>query len=284
MIIVTGGSGKLGHAIVMRLLERVEPSRLGVSVRDPEKVDDLAKRGVSVRQADFEDASSMRAAFEGATKVILVSSNAAAFGGDPIAQHRNAISAARDAGVGRIFYTSHQAASPTSAFDPARDHATTERMLGEAKIPFTSLRNGYYASTVAMLLGDAVKTGELKAPEDGKVSWTAPADLAEAAAILATGGGERIDGPITLTAAETFDLVAVAALAAEIFGRPVKRVRVSDEDYVAALLARGLPAGAAKLFLSSFVASRAGEFDCVDPTLQKLLGRQPTPLRDVLAL
>ncbi len=282
MIIVTGGSGQLGHAILEALLQRVDPAQVGVSVRDPTKVEDLSKRGVRVRQADFNDANSLRFAFEGASQVLLVSSNAAAGGGDPIPQHRTAIAAARDAGARRILYTSHQAASPESAFSPARDHATTEALLEAAKMPFTSLRNGFYATTVGRLLGNALETGELKAPADGKVSWTTPADLAEAAAVILSSEGQ-FDGPVTLTASEALDLADIATIASDVTGRAIKRVTVSDEEYSASLVARGVPAGGAKILLSIHTASRAGEFSMVDPTLEKLLGRKPMTVREVLA-
>ncbi len=282
MIIVTGGSGQLGRDIVERLLKRVDSARVAVSVRDPRKVDDLSKRGVRVRKADFNDASSLRAAFEGASQVLLVSSNARAFGGDPVAQHRTAIDAARDAGARRILYTSHQAASPTSAFGPARDHATTEGLLAASNLPFTSLRNGFYANTVSRLLGDAAKTGELKAPADGKVSWTAHADLAEAAALILANEGS-FDGRVTLTASEAIDLAEVAAIASELAGRAIKRVTISDEEYAAAMAARGMAEGAARVSLAIFTASRAGEFAKVDPPLEKLLGRKPKSVRELLA-
>jgi NAD(P)H dehydrogenase (quinone) len=282
MIVVTGGSGQLGRAIVEQLLRRVEPAGVGVSVRDPGKVADFAQRGVRVRAADFNDGDSLRAAFEGASQVLLISSNARSIGGDPVAQHRTAIAAARAAGARRILYTSHQAASATSAFYPARDHAATEALLAESGVPFTSLRNGYYATTVRLLLGDAVSTGALRLPLDGPVTWTAQADLAEAAAIILSNEG-RFDGPVTLTSGRAVDLTAVAVLASELTGRPIRREVVSDEEHLVALNARGVPAAAVKIFQSIFAASRAGEFSRVDPTLEGLLGRPPLTVRDVLA-
>jgi uncharacterized protein YbjT (DUF2867 family) len=278
MIVVTGASGKLGRAIVDRLLERVEPAQLCVSVRDSSKVKDLAERGVRVRQADFDDANSLRLAFEGASQVLLVSSNAGAFGGDPVAQHRNAISAARAAGARRILYTSHQAASPSSAFGPARHHAATEALLEAAGVPFTSLRNGFYSTTVPLLLGDATKTGEWRVPAGGKASWTAPPDLAEAAAIILTSQPGRFDGPITLTASEAPDLAEVAEIASKQSGRKIQLTTISDEEYRTSLLARGTPIGIAELTLSIFVAMRQGEFALVDPTLQTVLARKPRAL------
>ena len=282
MIVVTGGSGQLGRAIVEQLLCRIEPERVAVSVRDPSKVLNLAERGVRVRQADFNDGDSLRAAFEGASQVLLVSSNARSIGGDPVAQHRTAIAAASRAGAQRILYTSHQAASAASAFAPARDHAATEALLAESGVSFTSLRNGYYATTVRLLLGDAVNTGVLRLPADGAVTWTAQADLAEAAAIILSKDGQ-FDGPVTLTSARAVDLTEVAAIASELTGRPIRREVVTDEEHLAAMSARGVPPVAVRIFQSIFAASRAGEFSQVDPTLEALLGRPPLTVRDVLA-
>jgi hypothetical protein len=38
----------------------------------------------------------------------------------------------------------------------------------------------------------------------------------------------------------------------------------------------------ADMFLGLFLASRRGDFAGVDPTLARLIGRPPMPLRDVL--
>lgn len=281
MIVVTGATGQLGSAVVEHLLTRVPADQIGVSVRDPGKARSLAERGVRVRPGDFDDAFGLAEAFEGATELLLVS--AAATGETGIRRHRTAIDAARDAGVGRITYTSHMGASASSPFPPMLVHAATEVMLQESGIPFTSLRNGFYIASARMLLGQARETGALAAPADGPVSWTAHADLAEAAAIVLTKGG--FDGPTpALTGAEALDLAELAGIAAELTGRPIARTVVSDGEYRAVLVARGVPEDRADLLLGMFAASRQGDFVAVDPTLEELLGRPPMTARDVLAL
>ena len=177
MIIVTGASGKLGHAIVEQLVARVPVDQVGASVRDPAKAADLTALGVRVRRGDFADPESLRHAFAGATEVLIVSSNARASGGDTLAQHRSAIDAARAVGAGRIVYTSHMGASASSAFPPMHDHAATEEMLRQSGLAWTALRHGFYAASGVALMGDALETGVLEAPADGKVAWTAHAAL-----------------------------------------------------------------------------------------------------------
>lgn len=122
MLIVTGATGQLGKRIVANLLRHVPAQRIGVSVRATDKASDLAAQGVRVRAGDYDRPESLRHAWEGAEQLLLISSNAAASGGDPIAQHANAIAVARELGVARIFYTSQVSASPASLFPPGRDH------------------------------------------------------------------------------------------------------------------------------------------------------------------
>src|SRR4051795_5665261 len=145
MIVVTGANGQLGRAIVEHLKARIPAADIGVSVRDPKKAEDL---GVRVRRGDFDDPVSLEHAFEGATQVLIVS--AATTGEAALRQHRTAIEAARNAGAERIVYTSHMGANRASAFAPMPDHAATEATLEASTVPFTSLRNGFYAASGVM--------------------------------------------------------------------------------------------------------------------------------------
>ena len=283
MIIVTGATGQLGRGIVEQLLKRLPAAKIGVSVRRVEKAQDLVALGVRVRRGDFDDAASLRLAFEGASQVLMVSSNAASTGGDPIAQHRTAIEAAKAAGVTRVVYTSQISSSLSSAFNPGVDHGKTELMLRESGLAFTALRNGFYASHALGILGNAIKKGELMAPKDGKFSWTAHADLAEAAAAILADEG-RFDGATPpLTGSEALDFADLAALASQVSGKDISRVTVSDEDYLARMVQGGTPARVAQFALGMFVASRRGEFAAVDPTLEGLVGHRPRTLRELFA-
>ena len=283
MIVVTGATGQLGREIVNELLKRVPARQVGASVRDPAKAADLSSLGVRVRQGDFNDGESLQHAFEGATQVLVVSSNARASGGDPLAQHRTAFAAARAAGARRIVYTSHMAASPASAFAPARDHAATEDMLRESGLAWTALRHGFYAQSGIMLMGDALNTGVIEAPADGKISWTAHADLAAAAAFILANEG-RFDGPTPpFTSAEALDMADLATIASELQGSPIGRKTLTDDDLRAKMMARGVPDGGVGMALGLCLASRKGEFAAIDPALEQMLGRPAIRMRALMA-
>ena len=163
------------------------------------------------------------------------------------------------------------------------DHAGTEALLKTSGVPFTSLRNGFYASSALQLMGRALETGRLVGPKDGKVSWTAHADLADAAVIALTHEGSLTGITPRLTGSQSLDLADIAEIGSELTGQTVTRVTVTDAEWRAGLISRGVPESRADLLVGLFAASRNGEFAVVDPTLERLLGRPPMSFRDVLA-
>lgn len=281
MIIVTGATGALNGATVDHLLDRMPAEQLVVAVRDPAKAQRFADRGVAVRRGDYADPASLPGAFEGADQLLLVSSSDPK--ADAVTLHRAAIDAAVAAGVGRILYTSHQGAAPGTPFGPGRDHAATEQLLADSGVAWTSLRNGFYAHSLAWCLGPWRETGVIAVPADGPMSWTSRADSAEAAAVILASDG-AYDGPTTLTAGAAPTFAEIAVIASELVGRPI-RLRVMDADeWVATQVAGGQPEFVARFMLGMYQAAEQGFFAGVDPLLATLLGREPAGVRDVLAL
>lgn len=280
MIVVTGANGQLGRAVVEGLLARLDASRIGASVRDLDVATALVERGVDVRAGDFDKPDALTAAFSGAAQVLVVSVNK--LGEEALRMHRAAIVAARETGA-RVLYTSHMGARADSPFAPAPDHAATEGFLAEGGGAFTSLRHGFYAESALHMIEHDLIAGEIRAPEDGPVSWTTRADLAEADAVILAEDG-RLDG-ITppLTALEAVTMADLAAIGSELTGREIKRVIISDEEWRAAKIAQGVPARMAEMLLGFYHAARRGDFAATDTTLEALLGRPPRTMREVLA-
>ena len=126
---VTGASGLLGRLAVQQLLARgVLPSGMVAVVRSRATVADFVARGVQVREADYSEPDTLRAALAGVTRLLLVSSSDV---GQRVIHHTNVIDAARSVQVSRILYTSmlntDVATNPFSA-----DHLANERALRES--------------------------------------------------------------------------------------------------------------------------------------------------------
>ena len=281
MIVVTGANGRLGRTVIEALSSRMPADRIVASVREISKAKALADKGVHVRVGDFAEPHGLAMAFAGAEQILVVSVDQL---GQPARRlHRAAIVAARTAGARRVLYTSHMGARRDSLFAPAVDHADAEGLLAEATTPFTSLRHGFYAESALHLIGRGIEAGEIRAPEDGPVSWTARADLAEGDAIVLAGDG-KLDGITpSLTATEAITMADIAAIASELTGRAIKRIVVSDAAWRDEKVAQGVPAPMADALLGMYAAARQGDFAGTDPTLERLLGRRPQTMRDLLA-
>jgi NAD(P)H dehydrogenase (quinone) len=280
MIVITGATGALNGVTLKHLLRRLPAGQVGVSVRDVAKAQRFADRGVRVRRGAYDDPAALLDSFEGADQVLLVSSNDLA--ADQVPLHRTAIETAVAAGAKRILYTSHQNADPASPFMAAPVHAAAEANLAATGVAWTSLRNGFYAHSLAWLLGPWQQTGVIAAPADGPVSWTDRADAGEAAAVV-LAGDQPFDGPVTLTASSAVTFDDIARIASELTGHRVERVVVDDEQWVADQIEHGAPEANARMLLGFFQAARRGDFAATGPALTRLLGREPRSVRDPLS-
>ena len=279
MILVTGANGHLGRAIVEHLSQRTAPGQIIAASREPDSLS--PPDGVAVRRADFADSASLPEAFAGMERIEIVSVDK--LGEEARRLHRNAIFAASDAGVERIFYTSHAGAREGSPFPPADQHASSEADLEASGTPSTALRHGFYAESCVQMIGEDLKGNELRVPEDGPVCWTARDDLARADAALLAGEATFDGATPPLTASRAWTMAKIAELASQITGREIRHTVVSDAEWKAAKVDAGMPEHYAEMLLGTFRASRRGDFSTADPTLENLLGRKPTPLREVLA-
>ena len=75
-LLVTGASGHLGRRVLDLLLAAGTRSIIATT-RYPDRLADFARRGVVVRWADFDKPDSLEAAFAGAHRMLLISTDGA---------------------------------------------------------------------------------------------------------------------------------------------------------------------------------------------------------------
>ncbi|CAL9328216.1 Quinone oxidoreductase 2 [Streptomyces sp. enrichment culture] len=276
MIVVTGATGQFGHQVIEHLLERGVPAeQIAAAVRTPAKAADLAARGVEVRLADYERPETLLSAFDGADKLLLVSST----GPDDarIVQHRAAIEAAAKTGVGLIAYTSVTAA-PTSPLGLARVHRDTEQAIAESGLPAVLLRNGWYTENYTATLPEAVARGAIAGSAgQGRIASATRADFAEAAAVVLTRD-EQAGKVYELTGDTTWSLPELAAETAAQSGKPVTYTDLPAKQYRQILTDAGLPGFVIDLIVDADVQVSRGALAHVTTDLSSLLGRPTTPL------
>lgn len=268
MIIVTGATGQLGRLVIAQLLKRVAPEQIVAAVRDPGKAADLADQGVLVRHADYNDPASLDAAFEGASKVLLISSNEL---GSRVAQHRNVIDAAARAKVGLLAYTSVLRAD-RSTLALAAEHRATEDAIRAAGVPYTLLRNGWYVENYTGTLAGAVAHGALVGSAgEGRIAGASREDYAEAAAVVLTSAGP-VEQVYELAGDTAFTLAELAAEVSRQSGKQIPYNNLPKQDYMALLLQIGLPAPLAELLVDSDTEAAKGALFDDGKVLSKLIG------------
>lgn len=280
MIVVTGASGQLGRLVIEALLKELPAGEIVAAVRNPEKVADLAARGVQVRLADYDQPATLAAAFQGAEKLLLISASEV---GRRVPQHRAVIDAAKAAGVGLLAYTSLLHAD-TSPLPLAAEHQETESLIRASALPAVILRNGWYTENYLAGIPAALQYGVvLGSAGQGKIASAARADYAEAAAAVLTQ--ENQAGRIYELAGDaSYTLAELAAEIASQSGQAVTYQDLPESEFKAALLAAGLPDFLATLLAESDLgAAKGGLFDD-GRQLSALIGRPTTPLTELVRL
>jgi NAD(P)H dehydrogenase (quinone) len=278
MIVITGATGQLGRLVIANLLKTTPSGQIVAAVRDPAKAADLLALGVHVRQADYNDPASLDAAFAGASKVLLISSNDL---GNRGAQHRNVIDAAVRASVALFAYTSVLHAD-TSLLGLAAEHRETEEAIRESGLTYTLLRNGWYAENHTMALKGALEHGALAgAAGEGRISAAAREDYAAAAAVV-LASGQAVPQIYELAGDTAFTLSDMAAETGKQAGRELPYHNLGQHEYRELLVTVGLPAIVADLLANSdFAASKGALFDD-SGTLGKLIGRPTQSLAEAV--
>ena len=276
MIAITGATGQLGQLVIEQLLNTVPANQIVAIARNPAKAEALSQQGITVRQGDYADESTMTSALKGVDKLLLISSSEV---GQRATQHQNVINAAKAAGVKFIAYTSllHADKSPLGLHV---EHVATEKALAESGIPYALLRNGWYTENYLASAPPALEHGVfIGAAGEGKIASATRADYAAAAAKVISGDGHA-GNVYELAGDHAWTLSELAAELSKQSGKNVTYQNMSEADFAAALKGVGLPAGLAEMLADSDVgASKGGLFDD-SHTLSKLIGRPTTPLSE----
>jgi len=274
---VSGASGHLGRAVVSELLQRPDGHEVVAITRTPETVSGPAQG----RFGDYDRPESLAEAYAGLDHLLIIPTV------DPVpgkrgAQNVAAIDAAVRAGVKHVVFMS--AAGARQEEEPAlgAPYWQGEQRLIATAPAWTILRMNFYAESFVQQAQASLGQGVLTGLAENRVAFVARGDVAAAAAGILIGDGHagaiyNATGPERLSGAER------AALIAEITGRPLAFLVITEEQLRAGLTQAGLPAGGVNAVISIQRSFAAGAFDILTGDVERLGGRPPKPLRDVLA-
>lgn len=274
---VSGASGHLGKAVVSELLQRAGGHEVVAITRTLETVNGPAQG----RFGDYNHPDSLAQAYEGLDRLLIIPTV------DPEpgkrgSQNVAAIDAAVRAGVKHIVFMS--AAGARQAEEPAlgAPYWLGEQHLIATAPAWTILRMNFYAESFAQQAQASLAQGVLTGLAENRVAFVARDDVAAAAAGILIGEGHagatyNATGPERLSGTER------AALIAEIAGRPLEFVVITEEQLRAGLTKADLPLGVVNIVIGIQASFAEGAFDILTGDVERLGGRPPKPLREVLS-
>lgn len=280
-LVITGANGHFGRRATELLLDRTDPSTVALVSRRPQELADAVARGASARFGDFDDPASLSAAFAGGHRLLLISTDAV---GRRVAQHRNALDAAKAAGVGAVAYTSLPNPASDNPALVAWEHRETEALLLASGMEWTVLRNALYSEYRVDEARAAIASGTLHHNQGGgRTAYVSREDCAAVAAAWLAAGPEHAGRTYDVTGPELLGADDLARVYADAGGSSVSAQDVGDDALVAGLQGAGLPPAVAGLLASFGVAIRGGHLDQQSTAVQDLTGRPPLTVAKVLS-
>jgi NAD(P)H dehydrogenase (quinone) len=280
-ILIAGATGQIGRKTVEHLLKTIPANRIVVLARDAAKAEDFATRGIEVRVGDYFDYGSLLKAYEGIGKVLLIGSHGFT---DRFTQHYNAITAARQAGVEHVIYTSIMRKAGSGLIFPeiTESDVFSEQTLKASGLAYTILFHPPFSEVLQFYYGFTPYEKGILLPEgSGKMSPVTRDELAEAqAVILATPGHEN--KTYLLSGSEAISFLDIANTLADIKGESVPYKNISGKEYVDMRIAEGIPAHIAGFVLDWVNAINSGEYEGESTDIEQLINRKTSSFRTYL--
>ncbi|WP_413316752.1 NAD(P)H-binding protein [Agrococcus sp. 1P02AA] len=272
---ITGATGTIGRLTAEELARGGAALRL--LARDSARAPQLPR--AAIMPCTYCDDQLARAALVGVRTLLMVSVN-----DEPqwLEQQLGFVTAAADAGVEHIVYLSAQGASANSTFTFGRSHFATEEAIRATGMAWTILRSSFSLDFLAVL-PDADDT--VRGPaRDGRVAAVAKLDVARAAAAVLRDPAAHAGRTYELTGPEALSFDEIAATLTAATGRRIRYVDETVEEgrrWRAAGDAREMHVEAS---LSTYTAIAAGEHARVSGDIERLTGRPPIPLEELVGL
>jgi len=267
----------LGRQVIENLLMAGAKDIVAL-VRNPSKAADLSRNGVQLRPADYDDPASLRRSLQGAHVALFISNTDIS---RRAVQHENVVGAMRDAGVGRLVYTSFAGVSGGGSDVLSASHAETEKQIRHSGVPFTFLRDQFYLDAYVEEVRLAAASGVCRLRADFKgVAMVSRRDVARLAAHTLVGS--QHEGAVyAATGPQTVTPEVITATAAAVSGRTIRTELVSAKKMRAEYEARGYDG--ARVQISMLLDDLIDGLDLrqTSTDIERVTGAAPESLLDV---
>jgi uncharacterized protein YbjT (DUF2867 family) len=273
-ILVTGATGHIGSELVERLKQRGDDFAVMTSKAGREVP------GVLTVSGDFKDPASLKRAFSGFDTLFLLLPLVPG----KLELARNAVDAARAAGIRHIVRSSGAGADVNSPISLARLQGSIDQLIVDSGIAHTFLRPSGFMQNLVNYSAGQIKAGTLYAPHgDGAQSLIDVRDIADCAAAVLANPAAHAGKAYTLTGGEAFNNAQQLALISQAIGRPVNYVDVPESAATEAMKGMGMPEVLVDWFTSLNRVVKQGYAAGITDDVQRLTGHAPRRLADFVA-
>ena len=230
-LLLTGVDGNLGQltADVLLTLEPVE--NLIFCGYSEESLKKYAEKGIETHITNFNNPDGLAEAFKGADALALISMPFV--GAKRQNAHKNAVDAAKAAGVKQIIYTSLvNADDETNPSVEKKDHIYTEKYIQEVGLDYQFMRNSQYAEA---MVTNYFTYAHMNAPltnsqGDGLMAYISRKDCAKALAYALHRSNEFHQKVWNINGLELMTISTFCAIGDVSTGNHVPFVNVTDEE------------------------------------------------------
>ena len=264
-ILITGASGNIGTQLVQQLsadgINVIAGSSSGKSIN-----------GVPTRHVDFADEKSLASAFAGIDTLFLLLPLVP----EKLQLARNAVAAAKAAGVKHIVRSSGAGADPQAGFALPRLQGEIDQLIIDSGIPFTLIRPATFMQNFATYFSGMIKTGALYLPQaDGRVSFIDVRDIAAVTAAVLKNPAAHAGQMYTLTGGAAVSNAEAISLIAQATGKAISYVAVDDKSAIESMKSMGMDDWSIEQMMSLHQLTAAGYAAGTTDTVQNILGRAP---------
>lgn len=273
---ISGASGQLGKAVLKRLSELPGGYEVAGISRSPHTVD----YADDARFGDYDDQDSLREAYSGLDRLLIIPTLDLKYGARA-RQLVHAIDAALSAGVEHIVLI-----SDAGTREDCEPHIGAASWVGEQHLiksapRWTILRANYFMESFAQEVVLSAVAGRMAELGEGRVGFVSRDDVAAAAAGILIGTGHS--GVIyNATGTEALTLDDRAQLIEKIIGQRIDIVQVSREELWNEIRIVEYPEDYRRLVMDIKRKTSEGGYDIVTGDVERLSGRTPVSLGDVL--
>ncbi|MBS4803561.1 MAG: NmrA family NAD(P)-binding protein [Clostridium sp.] len=288
-LLLTGVDGNLGSIAAKKLLEIETKDNLIFCGYNPDVLKKYADMGIETHITNFNKTEGLKEAFANADRLALISMPFV--GPKRQKAHRQAIDAAKAAGVKQIIYTSLvNAADETNPSVEKKDHIYTENYIKDTGLDYIFLRNSQYAEAMITNYFTYVKgDGVLKNSQgDGKMAYISRVDCGKAVAYALHRGSEYHEAILNINGLELMTISDFIEYGNEATGNHISYQEITDEENYQIWDAMGVPRTTDGIFdedseapfssdgMVTFAqAIRLGKMDTFTDDFKKLTGDDP---------